>query len=126
MLNRPLAQAGLHRAKYEALWSPEQRRKISDLIALMHSWKTDQCERVATLYSVWNDLLIEGKEATEANILNEVLNRWNNRKLDYTKAQWQAELAAMKMHALLIPTGFGRRTTTGGTLALPLNWAQSH
>lgn len=117
---RPLAKAGQHRADYEALWSPEQRRKISDLIALMRSWNTDQCERVATLYSAWNDLLIEGKEATEANILNEVLNRWNDSKLDYTKAQWQTELAAMKMHALLIPTGFGARTI-GGTQTLQLH-----
>lgn len=117
---RPLAQAGQHRTAYDALWSPEQRRKISDLIALMRSWKTDQCERVATLYSAWNDLLIEGKEATEANILNEVLNRWNDSKRKFTEAQWQTELTAMKKHALLIPTGFGRRTT-GGTQTLSLH-----
>ncbi|MGH8494113.1 MAG: restriction endonuclease subunit S [Moraxellaceae bacterium] len=112
-----LTQAGQHRTDYEALWSPEQRQKISELIELMRPWKTDQCERVATLYSAWNDLLIEGREATEANILHEVLNRWNDSKRNYTEAQWQAELSAMKKHALLIPTGFGRRTT-GGTLTL--------
>jgi type I restriction enzyme S subunit len=115
---RPLAQAGAHRPAYEALWSAQQRRQVSALIELMRLWDTPRCERVATLYSAWNDLLIEGREATEAAILHEVLRGWNDSKLKFTEAQWLAELVEMKQHSFLIPTGFGKRTT-GGVLSLP-------
>lgn len=115
---RPLAQSGTHRPAYEALWSAEQRHQINELIELMRPWDTAKCERVATLYSAWNDLIIEGREATEAAILQEVLHGWNESKLKYSEAQWRAELAEMRLHSFLIPTGFGKRTS-GGKLTLP-------
>lgn len=109
----PLAEAGAHRADYEALWSTEQRQQISLLIELVRSWDTARCERVSTLYSAWNDLLIEGREATDAAILKEVLQRWHDNKKKFTEEVWMAELAAMKTHILLAPTGFGKRTRGG-------------
>lgn len=115
---RPLAQSGTHRPAYEALWSTEQRRQINELIELMRPWDTARCERVATLYSAWNDLLIEGRDANEAGILQEVLHGWNDSKLKYTETQWRAELVEMQQHSFLIPTGFGNRTS-GGKLTLP-------
>jgi type I restriction enzyme S subunit len=115
---RPLAQSGAHRPAYEALWSAEQRQQINELVELMRPWDTARCERVATLYSAWNDLLIEGREANEAAILQEVLHGWNESKLKYSEAQWRAELAEMYQHSFLIPTGFGNRTS-GGKLTLP-------
>lgn len=115
---RPLAQSGAHRPAYEALWSAEQRQQINELIELMRPWDTAKCERVATLYSAWNDLLIEGREAHEAAILQEVLHGWNESKLKYSEAQWRTELAEMHQHSFLIPTGFGKRTS-GGKLTLP-------
>lgn len=114
---RPLAQSGTHRPAYEALWSAEQRHQINELIELMRSWDTAKCERVATLYSAWNDLLIEGREAHEAAILQEVLHGWNESKLKYSEAQWRAELGEMHQHSFLTPTGFGKRTS-GGKLTL--------
>lgn len=115
---RPLVHSGAHRAAYDALWSSEQRRQINELIELMRPWDTARCERVATLYSAWNDLLIEGREVSEAAILQEVLHGWNESKLKYTETQWRAELAEMQQHSFLIPTGFGKRTS-GGKLTLP-------
>lgn len=115
---RPLALSGAHRPAYEALWSTEQRQQISELIGLMRPWDTARCERVATLYSAWNDLLIEGREACETAILQEVLHGWNESKLKYSETQWRAELAEMQQHSFLIPTGFGNRTIRG-KLTLP-------
>lgn len=63
-------------------------------------------------------LLIEGGEANEAAILQEVLHGWNESKLKYSEAQWRAELVEMHQHGFLIPTGFGKRTS-GGKLMLP-------
>ncbi|MDY7562196.1 restriction endonuclease subunit S [Pseudomonas sp. CCC3.2] len=115
---RPLTQAGAHRSAYDELWSSEQRQQINELIELMRPWDTARCERVATLYSAWNDLLIDGRKANEAAILKEVLHGWNDSKLKYTETQWRAELAEIQQHSFLIPTGFGKRTS-GGKLTLP-------
>ncbi|MHC8398362.1 hypothetical protein ACYZTX_02405 [Pseudomonas sp. MDT1-17] len=115
---RPLTQAGAHRLAFEALWSAEQRQQLNALIELMRPWDTARCERVSTLYSAWNDLLIEGRETNEAAILQEVLHGWNESKLKYSEAQWRTELAEMHQHSFLIPTGFGNRTS-GGKMTLP-------
>ncbi|WDG53911.1 restriction endonuclease subunit S [Pseudomonas chlororaphis] len=114
---RPLSHAGAHRRDYEALWSTMQRQQINELIELMRPWDTARCERVATLYSAWNDLLIEGREANDAAILKEVLHGWNESKLKYSETQWRSELAEMQQQKLLIPTGFGKRTS-GGKMVL--------
>ncbi|WP_216359016.1 hypothetical protein [Halopseudomonas aestusnigri] len=70
-------------------------------------------ERVSTLYSAWNDLLIGGKPCSDDNILHEVTHNWHD-----SKSEWCSELPSMKQHAILTPTGFGKRTN-GGTLRLP-------
>ena len=46
------------------------------------------------------------------------MHSWNDAKLRFGKDKWLAVLAEMKKHELLIPTGFGQRTT-GGMLSLP-------
>ncbi|RGP52582.1 restriction endonuclease subunit S [Pseudomonas abyssi] len=115
---QPLSKAGEHRRIYEKLWSDEQRRCVDAILNLVRSWDTARCERVSTLYSAWNDLLIEGKPCSDDNILREVTQRWHDSKRQYTDAVWRSELQSMKQHTVLLPSGFGRRTT-GGTLTLP-------
>ncbi|GAA6131873.1 restriction endonuclease subunit S [Halopseudomonas sabulinigri] len=115
---QPLSKAGEHRRAYQKLWSDEQRRCVDAILNLVHSWDTARCERVSTLYSAWNDLLIEGKPCSEDNILREVTQRWHDSKRQYTDSVWRSELQSMKQHTVLLPSGFGRRTT-GGTLTLP-------
>lgn len=115
---RPLPRAGSHRSSYDALWSAAQRQRVSKLIDIMRSWDTARCERVSTLYSAWNDLLIEGREVSDTAILEEVMYNWNDSKLLYSEAEWLKELTDMKKHDLLVPTGFGKRTK-GGTRSLP-------
>lgn len=115
---QPLSKAGEHRRAYQKLWSDEQRRCVDAILHLVRSWDTARCERVSTLYSAWNDLLIEGKPCSDDNILREVTHSWNDSKLKYTESEWRSELQSMKQHAILTPTGFGKRTS-GGTLRLP-------
>ncbi|MED5491744.1 MAG: hypothetical protein VYD45_06435 [Pseudomonadota bacterium] len=115
---QPLSKAGEHRRAYQKLWNDEQRRCVDAILNLVRSWDTARCERVSTLYSAWNDLLIEGKPCSDDNILREVTHSWNDSKLKYTESEWRSELQSMKQHAILTPTGFGKRTS-GGTLRLP-------
>ncbi|WP_434605977.1 hypothetical protein [Pseudomonas sp. R1-7] len=50
--------------------------------------------------------------------MDEVMHRWNDAKLRFSKTEWLAVLADMRKHEILMPTGFGKRTT-GGMLSLP-------
>lgn len=115
---RPLSKAGQHRQAYSGTWSATERTSIEQVIELMREWDTDRCEMTVTLYAAWNDFIIEGRAVTDDAIVDEVLHRWNDAKLRFSKSQWLAVLTDMKKYGLLIPSGFGKRTT-GGTLTLP-------
>lgn len=71
-----------------------------------------------TLYAVWNDFILEGRSVTDEAIVDEVMHRWNDAKLRFSKIEWLAVLADMKKHEILMPAGFGK-CTTGGMLSLP-------
>lgn len=115
---RPLALAGQHRQAYNSAWSAPERATIEQVIELMRDWDTDRCEMTVTLYAVWNDFILEDRPATDEAIVDEVMHRWNDAKLRFSKTEWLAVLADMKKHEILMPTGFGKRTT-GGILSLP-------
>jgi len=115
---RPLSQAGRHRQAYSSSWSVAERATIEQVIELMQDWDTDHCEMTVTLYAAWNDFILEGRPVSDDAILDEVMHSWNDTKLRFGKTEWLAILAEMKKHKILIPTGFGKRTT-GGMLSLP-------
>ncbi|WP_317622769.1 restriction endonuclease subunit S [Pseudomonas amygdali] len=115
---RPLSQAGQHRQAYNRTWSAKEQANIEQVIELMRDWDTDRCEMTVTLYAAWNDFIIEGRQVTDDDIVDEVMHRWNEAKLRFSKREWLAVLTEMKKHHLLTPTGFGKRTS-GGTLNLP-------
>jgi len=105
---RPLARAGEHRTTFQELW-PEQGRVVVELIERMLNWETERCERVATLYAAWNDLLLWKQPVTDSRILEEVLRNWHPAKLNIPRQKWQEALDWMRSHAI-IPSGFGMPT----------------
>lgn len=115
---RPSSQAGQHRQAYNSTWSAAERTTIEQVIELMRDWDTDRCEMTVTLYAAWNDFILEGRPVTDEVIVDEVMHSWNDTKLRFGKTEWLAVLAEMKKHKILMPTGFGKRTT-GGMLSLP-------
>ncbi len=114
----PLSRAGAHRPMFEKLW-PEQAAALRAFIDEMKSWKTERCERFATLYSAWNDLLHWGHEPTDAAILEQVLENWNPSKTRIPKSSWLESLQWMREHSCT-PTGFGHATTVAPQAELPL------
>ena len=115
---RPLSQAGQHRKAYSSTWSAAERATIEQVIELMRDWDTNRCEMTVTLYAVWNDFILEGRPVSDEAIVDEVMHQWNDTKLRFGKPEWLAVLAEMKKQKILMPTGFGKRTT-GGMLSLP-------
>ncbi|MBZ9783340.1 restriction endonuclease subunit S [Pseudomonas sp. REP124] len=115
---RPLSQSGQHRQAYSSTWSVAERATIEQVIELMRDWDTDRCEMTVTLYAAWNDFILEGRPVSDEAIVDEVMHSWNDTKLRFGKTEWLAVLAEMKKHKILMPSGFGKRTT-GGMLSLP-------
>ncbi|MCP3749006.1 restriction endonuclease subunit S [Pseudomonas sp. SBB6] len=115
---RPLSQAGKHRQAYSSAWSAVERVTIEQVIELMRDWDTDRCEMTVTLYAAWNDFILEGRPVSDEAIVDEVMHSWNDTKLRFGKTEWLAVLEEMKKHKILMPSGFGKRTS-GGMLSLP-------
>ncbi|NNA58258.1 restriction endonuclease subunit S [Pseudomonas koreensis] len=110
---RPLQKAGQHQQAYSSAWSDTERATIHQVIELMRGWNTDRCEMTVTLYAAWNDFILEGHSVTDEAIVDEVMHSWNDTKLRFSKNEWLTVLSEMKKHEILIPTGFGKRTTGG-------------
>lgn len=115
---RPLSHAGQHRLAYSSAWSAAERTTIEQVIELMRDWDTDRCEMTVTLYAAWNDFILEGRPVSDEAIVDEVMHSWNDTKLRFGKTDWLAVFAEMKKHKILMPSGFGKRTT-GGMHSLP-------
>lgn len=106
---QPLEKAGEHQ-KYLERWE-SKLPKIQHVLNLFHKATTQQCEIVSTLYAAWNDLLIEGKHPSDADIIMEASSgeHWHKNKENISSEKWPKALQWMKDHAL-VPRGFGNHT----------------
>ena len=104
-----LAKAGGHRKYVEKYWA-DKLPTIEKLIELMRKWDTERCEIFCTAYAAWNDLILWGKQTTEDNILQEVLERWHDSKKRFPKDRWLKAIGWMKKEGF-VPTGFGKPTS---------------
>ena len=105
----PLDKHGQH-AKYLQGWADRQAR-IDEVLALLGSATMRQCELVATLYAAWNDLLLDGVDATDDAILQQASTAagWNASKERTAHEKWVTALGWMKAKEL-VPTGWGSHT----------------
>ena len=87
-------------------YSPEIK-KIVDFIRPMRS---SQAGRIATLYAVWNDMIIDGiTNPSDTQIIDEVTTNWTVNKRNPDRLTWQDTLNKMK-DAGIVPTGKGLHT----------------
>ena len=78
---------------------------IDNLIKYLKTLTRGQIERIATLYAVWNDFIIDGKtNPTEEEIITEVVTNWTKNKANFQHTTWQESLNQMKQHGI-IPKG---------------------
>lgn len=105
----PMESSGQH-SKYLQRWS-EHLPKIHQIINYFANAKTNFCEVVSTLYAAWNDLLIEGREPTDMEIIREASdpNRWHESKAKIEGEKWVLALEWMRMKGL-VPRGYGAHT----------------
>ena len=85
----------------------ERIDKINILLTLIRPLNTRQSEIIATLYGSWNDFLINGKQPTDNEIIQDVRNNWDIKKKKIPQPLWDWGLNWMRVNSI-IPKGTGK------------------
>jgi hypothetical protein len=104
----PLANVNEHRKYFDRYWGA-YRDAIQRVITLFSPLTSRQAEIVATLYTAWNDLLLAGKQPTDADIVHESSEQWHEAKAAITPDEWTWGLQWIRRNDLL-PRGTGQPT----------------
>ena len=96
----PMQNRGGHKKYFEKYYA-DVMPMFEKIIDTFKTSSTEQCEIVATLYSAWDDLLQSRQPFTDDDILNEVLNNWNETKKRIKRSRWQAALDWMRANGFV-------------------------
>ncbi len=100
---------GAFEEKYGSHFS-EFDAEINSLIQFVQPMKRSQIERIATLFAVWNDMILDGKSTpTDAEIVSEVMSGWTENKANFAYDTWLGTLNKMKSNGI-VPKGQGLHT----------------
>lgn len=100
---------GAFEEKYGSCFS-EYNTEINSLIQFVQPMKRSQIERVATLFAVWNDMILDGNSTpTDAEIVSEVMSGWTENKANFSYDTWLGTLNKMRTNGI-IPKGQGLHT----------------
>lgn len=99
----PLEKVGGHRTYFERYFA-QQAEDIQNLIDTMRTWKTRDCEIVATLYEAWHEFLQQGVHPSDDQLVVEVRENWHEKKKEIPVSQWHTHLRWMKQHNF-VPRG---------------------
>lgn len=85
--------------------------KINSLVSFVKDMKkTSQIERIATIFAVWNDLILDGNRTpTDDEIIHEILTHWTPNKANTAEGTWKGTLDKMRKQGI-IPKGWGLHT----------------
>lgn len=111
-----MSRAGGHRDALAAALGGKTDT-LRQLVDLFKGKDTAATEAVATLYAVWNDALIDGKQPDDAAIIRGFLQDWHPEKGKFKQADLQTWLGWMRRHGL-VPKGTGPRTVSTNTPSL--------
>ena len=100
---------GAFEEKYGSHFS-EHDAEINSLIQFVQPMKRSEIERIATLFAVWNDMILDGKSTpTDAEIVSEVMSGWTENKANFAYDTWLGTLNKMRTNGI-IPKGQGLHT----------------
>ncbi len=104
-----LSRSGQHVADLQAA-IPDKVADLRALIDLVRDLDTRATEMVTTLYAVWNDDLIDGRQISDDAIVEGLLDDWHpEKRAKFTATDLHHWLAWMKRTGLT-PRGYGPRT----------------
>ena len=88
--------------------SEQRKRQLDELVALMLPMDTTQAEIVATVFAAWNNLLLDGKQPTDEQIVREAREEWHKDKLKIERKRFFEAVAWMRVKGV-VPAGTGKR-----------------
>ena len=97
---------------FDKYWS-KYEQNLNKFLSLANQFTTEQSEIVDTIYAVWNDFLIEGKNPSDNKIIHEVKTNWHKSKKRFPDERLKSAIQWMKKEKL-IPQGYGPKTNTSG------------
>ena len=95
--------------KYYDKYFKEYDAEIDRIINIFMNYDADQSEIIATLFAAWNDAIIDRKDFSAEEIVDDVLNNWNDSKKRFSKDVWLRAIEEMRKNNL-IPNGYGKHT----------------
>ncbi len=93
-------------AKMETILENEDLEKIRSLIQATLKMDKEQAEIFATLYAGWNNLLLEGKQPSDEEIVYESRENWSPEKLKLSRHKFFTALGWMRKKGY-VPQGKG-------------------
>lgn len=94
---------------YYSKYFMDYNNEIERIINIFKPLSKDQSEIIATLYASWNDFIISGRDYTDNDIVNDVLNNWHVSKKRFSKDTWLLAIKQMRKNNL-VPKGYGKKT----------------
>ena len=95
--------------KYYDKYFSSYDQEITRIINFFKDYDADQAEIIATLFAAWNDFLIDHKQFSDEELVDEVLNNWNDSKKRFSRDIWLGAIAQMR-ESDIVPKGYGKHT----------------
>lgn len=95
--------------KYYAKYFSEYNSEIERIIDVFRNYTTEQAEIIATLFAAWNDAIIDKKQFTDDDIVDDVLNNWHESKRRFPRQVWLRAMNEVRKNHI-IPKGYGKHT----------------
>lgn len=105
---KPQKNMGKYKRYYEQYFS-DYNEEIESIISVFENYSLQQSEIVATLFAAWNDAIIDKKQFTDEDVVNDVLNNWHESKTRFSKDVWLRAMDEMRKNNL-VPKGYGKKT----------------
>ena len=96
----PMEKSGTH-SEYFKRYYNHILQTFNFIISTFQKMNTEQCEIVATLYSAWEDFLLDGCVPNDSMIVEEVLNNWHNSKKRISQERWESALNWMRQKNII-------------------------
>lgn len=111
---RKLTRFDVNVAEGAGALQPVQNR-LDRAIGLIAPMNSEQAELLATVHAAWNNLLMDGAEATEAAIIHEARENWHIAKQKFADGKFRQAIATIRAKGVE-PDGSAKRV--GGQEAL--------
>lgn len=104
----PTKDSGKYQKYYDKYFASYDA-EIDRIINIFMNYNADQAEIVATLFAAWNDFVIDQRHFSDEELVDEVLNNWNDSKKRFPRDVWLRAIEQMRKNNI-IPKGYGKRT----------------